>query len=202
MLEIDRFAAVGVSGGGPYAAACAVRIPQRLTAVAIVCGLAPLDVLAATDGIIRTNHLLFFLGSRLPWLARISMWRMACQVRRDPEEILRRMIVPLPDPDKAVLARLEVKTAMKENIVEAFSAGSRGAACELLLYTRPWRFLLKDIATRVDLWHGEQDVSVPLIMGQYQARTIPNCHATFYPGEGHFSLVINHMEEILRSLLK
>jgi len=201
-LGINRFATVGVSGGGPYAAACALRIPQRLTAVSIVCGLAPLAIPASTDRMIWKNHLIFFLGRRLPWLARIFLWRMAYQVQRNPERMLGRMIVTLPDPDKAVLARPEVITTMKDNIVEAFRSGSRGAACELLLYTRPWEFMLKDIAARVDLWHGEQDVSVPPTMGRYQARTIPNCRAIFYPGEGHFSLVINHMEEILSSLLK
>ncbi len=201
-LGINRFATIGVSGGGPYAAACALKIPQRLTAVAIVCGLGPLDTPNGTDRMIRTNHLIFFLGRRLPWLAKISLWRIAYQVRRNPEGTLRRMIVALPDPDKAVLARPEVKTAMKNNVVEAFRGGSRGAACELLLYTRPWGFLLQDIATRVNLWHGEQDVSVPPTMGQYQARTIPNCRAIFYPGEGHFSLVINHMEEVLSGLLE
>ena len=201
-LRINRFATIGVSGGGPYAAACALKIPQRLTAVAIVCGLGSLDTPNGTDRMIRTNHLIFFLGRRLPWLAKISLWRIAYQVRRNPEGTLRRMIVALPDPDKAVLARPEVKTAMKDNVVEAFRGGSRGAACELLLYTRPWGFLLQDIATRVNLWHGEQDVSVPPTMGQYQARTIPNCRAIFYPGEGHFSLVINHMEEVLSGLLE
>jgi pimeloyl-ACP methyl ester carboxylesterase len=201
-LRINRFATIGVSGGGPYAAACARKIPQRLTAVAIVCGLGPLDTPNGTDRMVRTNHLIFFLGRRLPWLAKISLWRIAYQVRRNPEGTLRRMIVALPDPDKAVLARPEVKTAMKDNVVEAFRGGSRGAACELLLYTRPWGFLLEDIATRVNLWHGEQDVSVPPTMGQYQARTIPNCRAIFYPGEGHFSLVINHMEEVLSGLLE
>ena len=201
-LGINRFATIGVSGGGPYAAACALKIPQRLTAVAIVCGLGPLDTPNGTDRMIRTNHLIFFLGRRLPWLAKISLWRIAYQVRRNPEGTLRRMIVALPDPDKAVLARPEVKTAMKDNVVEAFRGGSRGAACELLLYTRPWGFLLQDIATRVNLWHGEQDVSVPPTMGQYQARTIPNCRAIFYPDEGHFSLVINHMEEVLSGLLE
>ena len=201
-LRINRFATIGVSGGGPYAVACALKIPQRLTAVAIVCGLGPLDTPNGTDRMVRTNHLIFFLGRRLPWLAKISLWRIAYQVRRNPEGTLRRMIVALPDPDKAVLARPEVKTAMKDNVVEAFRGGSRGAACELLLYTRPWGFLLEDIATRVNLWHGEQDVSVPPTMGQYQARTIPNCRAIFYPGEGHFSLVINHMEEVLSGLLE
>lgn len=200
-LGISRFATLGVSGGGPYAAACALRIPERLTAVGIVCGLGPLDSSDGTDRMNRKNRLFFFLGRRLPWLAKLSLWRVAHQARRNPEEILGRMISALPDPDKAVLARPEVKTAIKDNVVEAFRSGSRGATCELLLHSRPWGFLLKDIVTRVNLWHGEQDGSVPPTMGQYLARTIPNCRAIFHPGEGHFSLAINHMEEILSGLL-
>ncbi len=201
-LGINRFATVGVSGGGPYAAACALRIPQRLTAAAIVCGLGPLDTPNGTDRMIRTNHLIFFLGRRLPWLARLSLRCTAYQVRRNPERMLGRIIGALPDVDKAVLARPEVKTAITDNIVEAFRGGSSGAACELLLHTRPWGFLLKDIAVRVDLWHGEEDRSVPPTMGRYQASAIPNCRAIFCPREGHFSLAINHMEEILSGLLK
>lgn len=42
-LEIDRFAVFGYSGGGPYAAACAQKIPQRLTAVGIAAGEGPAD---------------------------------------------------------------------------------------------------------------------------------------------------------------
>jgi pimeloyl-ACP methyl ester carboxylesterase len=126
---------------------------------------------------------------------------MALRVRRNPDGMLGRIIGALPDPDKAVFANPEVRTALKDNIVEAFHAGGRGAACELLLLTRPWGFALKDISIPVNLWHGEEDVSVPPSMGRYQARSIPNCRAVFHAGEGHFSLVINHMEEILSDLL-
>ncbi len=201
-LEINRFAAIGVSGGGPYAAACALSIPQRLTAAAIVCGLGPLDIPNGTDRMIPTNHLIFLLGRRLPWLARICLRCTAYQARRNPERMLRRIIGALPDADKVVLARPEVKRVIRDNIAEAFRGGSSGAAWELLLYTRPWGFLLKDIALRVDLWHGEKDRSVPPTMGRYQARAIPNCRAIFCPREGHFSLAINHTEEILSGLFK
>lgn len=201
-LGISRFATLGVSGGGPYAAACALRIPHRLTAVGIVCGLGPLDSPEITDRMMRENRLIFFLARRLPWVARISLWRTAYLVQRNPERMLGHMMGALPDPDKTVLTRPEVKATIKDNVLEAFRRGSRGAACELLLLTRSWGFFLKDIATHVHLWHGEQDESVPPTIGRYQAHAIPSCRAVFYPGEGHFSLVINHMEEILSSLRK
>ncbi len=201
--NIERFAVIGVSGGGPYAAARAFTIPHRLSAAAIVSALGPLDTDNDPHRTIRNTHLIFSLARRLPWLSRALLWRVARQVRRNPETALEIMIgaLPLPIADQAVLAKPEVKTTLKENIAAAFRNGSRGAACELLLYTRPWGFALRDIAMRVDLWHGEEDSLVPFAMAQYQASAIPNCRAIFCPDEGHYSLPINHMQDILSGLL-
>jgi pimeloyl-ACP methyl ester carboxylesterase len=43
-LGIDKFPIEGISGGGPYAAACAYKIPDRLTACGIISGLGPMDL--------------------------------------------------------------------------------------------------------------------------------------------------------------
>jgi pimeloyl-ACP methyl ester carboxylesterase len=43
-LPLSRFAVVGYSGGDPYAAACALKIPERLTHVGIVSGTGPFDL--------------------------------------------------------------------------------------------------------------------------------------------------------------
>jgi pimeloyl-ACP methyl ester carboxylesterase len=40
-LGLEKFAVIGVSGGGPYAAACAEWLPERLTAAALVSGVGP-----------------------------------------------------------------------------------------------------------------------------------------------------------------
>ncbi len=52
----------------------------------------------------------------------------------------------------------------------------------------------------VHLWQGEADANVPVSMARHQAQTIPNCRATFYPGEGHL-MSIDRMGEILAALL-
>ncbi len=198
-LGIDRFAVLGVSGGGPYAAACALMIPQRLTAAAIVSGVGPINAPAATHGMSRQNRLLFGLARRLPWLARLPMSWIGRQARRNPERLLDTMSGELPESDKAVLARPEVKAALQDDIAEAFRRGSRGPAWELVLYGRPWGFRLEDISMEVYLWQGELDTLVPPSMGRYQARAIPNCRARFYPREGHL-LVVDRIEEIQAAL--
>src|SRR5262249_22818118 len=40
-LQVDRCAVVGLSGGGPYALACAHEMPERVVAAALLGGVAP-----------------------------------------------------------------------------------------------------------------------------------------------------------------
>src|SRR5438270_7799682 len=40
-LDIERFAVVGSSGGGPSALACAALLPERVVAAVSICGIAP-----------------------------------------------------------------------------------------------------------------------------------------------------------------
>lgn len=199
-LKIERFAVAGVSGGGPYVAVCALKIPERLTAAGIISGVGPFNVPDATEGMSRQNHLIFGMARRVPWLMNLPMWLMAQGARRFPDRFISQMMRSLPEPDQAVLARPEIRAVFKEDVAEAFRSGSRGAAWGAVLYARPWGFRLEDIAMEVHLWQGEEDVNVPPSMGRYQARAIPNCRATFYPGEGHL-LMVDRMEEILGSLI-
>lgn len=44
-LELDEYSILAISGGGPYALACAMGLPrERLKCVSIVCGLGPPDI--------------------------------------------------------------------------------------------------------------------------------------------------------------
>src|SRR5919109_4568041 len=69
-LGLDRFAVLGISGGGPYAAACAWKLSDRLTGAGIVSGLAPLDVPGVIAGMSRRNRLSLQLVGRLALLRR------------------------------------------------------------------------------------------------------------------------------------
>ena len=55
---------------------------------------------------------------------------------------------------------------------------------------------MQDIGIEVHLWQGEKDRIVPPEMARYMAQAIPNCRATLSPDEGHFSIILNRIEEI------
>jgi pimeloyl-ACP methyl ester carboxylesterase len=193
-LALDRFAVLGISGGGPYAAACAWKLSDRLDRAGLVSCLAPLDVPGATAGMSRQNRFAFRVVGRRSVLRRLLMARVASSVRRRPERVLDSAMAA--EADKKYLDRPAVKKVLAESLSEAYRHGSRGAAWEMGLYTEPWGFLPEDIRTPVYLSHGELDANAPITMGRYLASAIPRCRAAFRPGEGHFHF-IDRLPEIL-----
>ena len=68
------------------------------------------------------------------------------------------------------------------------------------IFAHPWGFRLQDLAMTVNLWHGDEDHSTSLTMGQYMADTIPNSRPRFLGGEGHL-FFFDRWGEILDLLL-
>jgi pimeloyl-ACP methyl ester carboxylesterase len=199
VLGLDRFPVVGVSAGGPYAAACAARIPERVTRAAILGGVGPADVPGALQDLPRIRRAGAAIARNAPWLLPAILWLVA-NPNRGPENFFRKMISGNSPVDREVLSRPEMKAALTENFREAMRQGVRGFAQDAVILSRPWGFRLEDISIPVHLWHGEEDANVSLSAARAVARAIPNCRATFLPGEGHW-LFLEHWKEILERLL-
>jgi len=201
-LGIERFAVEGISGGGPYAAACGYKIPDRLTACSIIAGMGPFEL--GTEGLMKSNRVVFFLSRRLPWLLRLLLWGTIGRHSQDEEKVeggLSMMMQELPEPDRDLFRTPEMKKLLVKETCEAFRQGSKGPAYEGKLYTQSWGFKLEDITfDNVYLWHGGLDVNVPISMGRYMADMIPNCKAMFYQDDGHLSVAINHLDEIMAAV--
>ncbi|MEW6232801.1 MAG: alpha/beta hydrolase [Chloroflexota bacterium] len=200
-LNLDRFAVMGLSGGGPYVAACAYKIPQRLSAAGIISGVSPLDAPGAFDGMGKTDRQAFDLARKAPWLLRPIFWYMARESRKNPDKVIAQLVAEALEPDKTAMAQADVKETLIKMMNGAFQQGARGTAWEYVLFVRPWGFRLEDIRIPVYLWHGEMDTMCPINMGRYIARAIPDCRAEFFPQEGHISLIVNHYEELLRTVV-
>jgi pimeloyl-ACP methyl ester carboxylesterase len=187
-LRLDRFAILGFSGGGPYAAACALRIPDRLFACGLVAGAGP------------AGRTLSVLAHALPDVV-VPFVRPFIRDRRAMTWWLRRVLWLARQPDRAAFRRPEVQLIVVASIVEALRQGSRGVAREVTLLGEPWGFALEDITMPIQLWHGEADAVVPIRVGRAAARRLPHVNAVFVPGEAHKSLLINRGSEILETLL-
>lgn len=198
-LRIDRFAVVGVSGGGPYVAACARKIPQRLTAATMAGSGGPTDAPGALDGIARQRRMGYLAARYAPWLFYAIVW-LTHNPQRNLNRFFEKYTAESAAPDLAFIRQPEISAMLKRNYAEATRHGVRGFVHEVMIESRPWGFGLAEIQLPVRIWHGDQDTSTPIGMARYVAQTLPNCCATYLPGEGHF-VVFTHWREILSELL-
>ncbi|MEF8792941.1 alpha/beta fold hydrolase [Thiohalorhabdus sp.] len=199
-LRWDQFRVLGFSGGAPYALACAAFLPERISRVAVVAGMAPLANPNGTRGMGMLGRLLLVLARYWPFAGRLLLRGAAAAAMRDPQELPPGFAAGLPPADRAVLRRAWLSRLLRASLGESFRQGFAGNQQDLALLARPWGLRLTDIATSVSLCHGEADAIVPATMGRYLASRLPRCYATFLPGEGHFSLAINRAEIILEAL--
>lgn len=198
-LGIARFAVAGMSGGSPYAAACAFKFPHRVTAAALVSGSGPFDVPGITVDLQRTTRFFFDLAARSPWLMTALLTPLARADAEDPAGALRQLASVFAPSDLELFREPEVLAELLADSREAFRAGARGAAWDMALVARPWGFRPEWLEVPVYLWHGDLDRNVPVATGRYLAAAIPGCRATFCPEEGHM-LFFRHWREILTGL--
>ncbi|MDP6965493.1 MAG: alpha/beta hydrolase [Acidimicrobiales bacterium] len=200
ILNLKKFSVLGVSGGGPYALACARAIPGYLDKVTVACGLGPMEAPNATSGMMLSNRILFRYGRFFPPLLRFSVFQMVRQLSSKPVKGFEKFLEELPEPDRLVLSETDAKESVLASAVEGVNQGNGPLLEEIRIYSKFWGFKLDDLNIPVSLFQGEVDIDVPASMARYQAELIPDCELNLYPNDGHFSLLVNHIDEIIASL--
>lgn len=202
-LHLEHFAVLGNSGGTPFALACAHVIPQRVTAVGLVSSLPPGEMRfnwkPGISGLWpKVQEILDCMMPRMIRTAIRFFKNRPSRIERALQHFLRR----LPESDRRVFEiNRELRDTMIADAFESFRQGSQGMAVDCQLQDMHWGFQLSDLTqTPIYLWHGEQDVFSPPSLSKRMAQFIKNCEATFYPRDGHISLLFNHAGEILRTL--
>ncbi len=199
-LEIDTFWVEGYSAGGPYALTCALRLPDRVEAGALVSSAAPPEAPGSLDGLALPNKLLAESARWCPWLTRIVRWMMRRTMIGDVEKSVRHLMSSIPDADKAVLHDPRNAELFGEAIREGLRPGSRGVAYDDVLIHRDWGFDLGGLRPRIDIWQGTADVNVPPRAAGLLRDAIPRARMTLLPGEGHF-FVFERWNDILTNLV-
>ena len=202
-LGLERFSVQGWSGGGPYVAACALKIPNRVAACGFIAALGPPDV--GEHKIMSGLRYIYPLARRLPWLLPAWTWLIWGRAGRDQakmEAALGQIQTMIASKDRQLYAQPEPRRAVAASMAAGFQPGTRGIAHDALLFGRSWGFNLQDIRHPcVSVWHGENDTNAPPSFGRVFASSIPNSRATFYPEEGHLSIIAGHGKEILLFLV-
>ncbi len=194
-LGLGRFHLIGVSGGGPFAAAVARALPERVRGLALVNAVPP----PTTPGLAGSGVAALFQLGRRPQRAG----RMLSAARA----LLRfRLLTPgriigsgLPEADRACLTRPTL-AAIGRVWREALAPGVAGALSDATILAAPWCVDLGDIRVPTTVWAGAADSMVPARAATAYA-AIPGAAVRVVADEGHYSLPLLHANRILRALV-
>jgi len=182
-LGHERFAVVGYSLGGPYAAACAAKLTNRVVAAGLVSADARVDDISVVEQVATARY--FKLARRAPWAMALIYAIVGRTARRNPQAAHRLFFQGFPNIDRAIADRPEVSSRIMAELAEAIRPGARGLVDDMRRAQRPWGFEPESIAVPVHLWQGRADSVVPPSHGEYWMNAVADCRATFLEGEGH-----------------
>ncbi len=200
-MEIDRFKIIGISGGAPYTLASAWALPERVKAVAVVSGAPPLAEMVDRSKLLRLYRWLLFFSPRHRELLRFSFRAVRPFLSIKLPIRFRPALLKLLQPcDAAVLRDIAAFEACFESQRQAWRASADGLMTDAEIYAQPWGFQLEEISVPVRLWHGKKDRSFHWKLARELSDRLTNCQTHLVEGEGHYSLPIRHMHEILSDL--
>ena len=199
-LGIEQFYVDGHSAGGPHALACAHQLPERVIAGAAISSVAPMSRPGAYAGMPLFNQILARSACHIPLITQLIRWMMRNMIMGDFEKTSQQLMASIPDSDKTVLYHSQTAESFVRAVREGFRSGSRGVAQDDALINLDWGVDLACVRPRIDIWHGEADVNVPIGAAKYLRDMLPHTQATFFPGKGHF-FIWKYWEEILSALV-
>ncbi|MGZ4211264.1 MAG: alpha/beta fold hydrolase, partial [Actinomycetota bacterium] len=200
-LGIDRFACVGLSGGGPYVLACAARYPDRMVAGAVLGGIAPTRGADAIAGgaVGLARHFAPLLQPVRGLVARSLHLGTRCLLPlRSP--LFDLYIAISPEGDKRVFRRPEMKEMFLEDLVRSSRTRLDGPILDVLLFARHWGFSLNDIRVPIRFWHGDADNIVPLAHATHMATLVTDSELRVRPGESHLG-ALDAAREVFTTVL-
>ncbi|HZP74099.1 MAG TPA: alpha/beta fold hydrolase [Gaiellaceae bacterium] len=176
-LPVERFAVIGWSAGGPHALALAAVAPERVSRVALVGAMPPVDLVSHLSSDVRA----------VMRVARVSPSVAARGLERWGRK-------PTPPTGDAL-----TDDAYARGRIESFRSGGLWLARELAYLGRPWGFELADVQVPVTLWWGERDRVCPPPIAYAYLERLPRAELRLL--DDNHQLLFGRWREILTDVV-
>ncbi|MBB1520980.1 alpha/beta fold hydrolase [Aquipseudomonas guryensis] len=201
-LGLARFGVLGISCGGPYALACALRLSDQLSFAGLVAGIGPMDIPQIRSGQHPALKLLFALARLHPSLIMPMLGLDRRLFLGDAMAALRKLTGMMTVPDQRFIHEhpgLAEQFAL--SLAEAYRSGIAGVQQEVSLIAAARGFELGAIEMPVHLYQGAHDRNVPPAMAEHIADRLRAGRYRLFADEGHLSIVWNCAEVFLGDFL-
>ena len=215
-LHLDRFAVLAVSGGAPYAFACAYALPpERLVAATVLAGFGTYEI-ASSKEVWAKLFWLNKLGVIAPvWFLwtyeKLYSWIVPWYAKRLLKSTYGKVInsaafkaMPTRDQDFLLRGGEHGYEDTKSNIREATRHDQfwKWHVEEARLLAKKWPFELQDLKyENLRMWYGTADVNTPLVEGEkLQAAIGEKARLDAVPDGTHASVIgdgVKYIKEVL-----
>jgi pimeloyl-ACP methyl ester carboxylesterase len=201
VLGIDEMAVIGLSGGGPYALACAAAMPDRVVVTGVLGGVAPtIGPEAVSGGLISlcstVAPLMPLIGLPLR-LAAVGLIQLIRPLGSRAVDMYGRVS---PEGDRRLLARPEFKAMFLDDLLNGSRKQMAAPFADVVVFARDWGFRLDEVKVPVRWWHGDKDHIIPFEHGRHVVSRLPDAELYTLPGESHLAGLCC-AEEILANLM-
>lgn len=187
----ERFAVLGISGGGPYAAAVAACLGTRVTALAEVAPVGPIRG-EPDRGLSRFHRFCFGPLAASPGAVRLVFGGLRRVLHISPRLGMALASARVARADRRTLGVAGVTERLAATFAEGLRPGALGPACDLSLFGRRWSVPLANATAPARLWIGTDDRNVPVSAALRLAERLPRCVVERLEGEGHFWVALNY----------
>lgn len=202
-LGRESYVALGWSGGGPHALACAALDAPRCLKGVTLASVAPSDVdFDWTEGMGPENLEEFALAKEGgPAYEAYMEATCAFMAEVDEGNVIEMMAGLLPDVDRDVLANDHDREIFATGMRYGFVHDWRGYFDDNVAFLEPWGFDPKTIDVPVALFFGDADLMVPPAHGVWLAGNVPFATVHHHAPEGHLSIFARHLDELSTELV-
>jgi pimeloyl-ACP methyl ester carboxylesterase len=203
-IGIDEFAALGTSGGGPFALAAAAALPERIHTVLVAAGPGPMHLLAPEHLEPDDERALELLAAGDVDTA-VALVTAEAQRDFDPmrqlssEEFAEALAGVAPPSEHYFDTRPEDRAIFTADFRRAIQRYD-GFVRDNLSWLGSWDFELDAVVAPVHLFYGDADLMVPAVNGEWLAERLPRASLTIVPAAGHGEITFGLGEQMFAVL--
>jgi pimeloyl-ACP methyl ester carboxylesterase len=199
---IERFVAIGWSGGGPHALACGALLAGRCAGVVSLAGVAPFRLADAEDfdwleGMTPGNVEEYEPAQKGEAVLRPLLESWHDEVKAMTGEDIKQLAGVVERPAELAAQNDAFADTIAASFREGLRVGIEGWLDDDLAFVGDWGFTLADVAVPAAVWQGDGDRMVPYRHGTVMIERLPQARGHLVSGDGHLAIALARFGDAL-----